>query len=171
MVSVRTNSARFSIRVSLRSDASPRGVAMRTPGWSASATLRIEEPAGTKKVRSYSYAGGEKSASAARAGSIARNATSHAPVRTPSITAPGLGYSTGTNSTPIRLASARPRSSAGPSFFTSAGARLISAWKSDWLMYCLAKASPVKVASPSMSESTAVPRSLSMLSGWSLSRL
>src|SRR5262245_45392358 len=59
--------------------------------------LAFEEPAGTKYVKSLSIYGGEKSASAARAGSATKNATSHSLFLAPAIIAPGLGYSTGSS--------------------------------------------------------------------------
>ncbi len=109
------------MRLKTRSTASPRGTPMRIPGWSASATLRIEEALGTKKVKSLCMYGGEQSATVLRAGSITRNATSHALVGAPSSTAPGLGYSTGWSLMPICAASARARSAATPNNSPVAG--------------------------------------------------
>ena len=79
-----------------------------------SAATRLDEPAGTKYVKSLCINGGEKSASAKRAGSDTKNVTSHSLFLTPANIAPGLGYSTGSSLTPIFFASACARSNAGP---------------------------------------------------------
>src|SRR5262245_29349291 len=102
-----------------------------------SATKRFEEPAGTKYVKSLCIYGGEKSASAKRAGSATKNVTSHSLFLTPASIAPGLGYSSGSSLTPILFASACARSNAGPrtspvlaSFIANAGLPKPSATRS-----------------------------------------
>jgi hypothetical protein len=67
---------------------------MRSPGRSTSARLWIEDPGGTRNVLCSTMWGGPKSTFCRRSLSTGRNATSHAPLATPSVSAPELGYGT-----------------------------------------------------------------------------
>src|SRR5262245_16896018 len=64
---------------------------MRTSGWSASAKLRIEEPADTSKVKSNWKIGGEKSPTAAARASNGKNNKSHAPTLRQATASGGVG--------------------------------------------------------------------------------
>jgi len=57
MLSARANSACFNILVSCRSEPSPRGTAIRTPGWSTSATECFEEPPEPNTYNRSAYMG------------------------------------------------------------------------------------------------------------------
>ena len=87
---------------------------MRSPGLSTSARLWIAEPAGTRNVLCSTMWGGPKSTFFWRSLSTGRNATSHAPLATASVSAPELGYGTHCTGTPSFFASSRPRSPPAP---------------------------------------------------------
>src|SRR3989442_340307 len=87
---------------------------MRMPSRSTSSIARNGESAGTAYVPSMTTYGAVKAISPARSGSIARNATSHAPVLTASTALPAASSPIRSTGTPSRRPSSRVRSTDTP---------------------------------------------------------
>src|SRR5256885_3817108 len=137
-VSARTIRACFSVRLRYRSYALLRPTATRTPSRSTSSTVRSGESAGTRYVPSMTRYGAVNAMSPARAGSMARNATSQAPVFAASETFPALSYVTSSIGMPRRRPSSRARSTETPrgspvagSFWASTGLPKLIAARSE----------------------------------------
>src|SRR5712691_2638435 len=90
------------------------GTTMRTPGWSTSEMLLIDEAAGTRNVVRRPMTTGPKSKTAARSFVIPMNATSTLPARNASIMSAGLWMRTSSCGTAMRRASSMPSSGLHP---------------------------------------------------------
>ncbi|HTQ01661.1 MAG TPA: hypothetical protein VMN56_20255 [Casimicrobiaceae bacterium] len=107
---VRTTRALTSSRDSVVSDVLPSLTPTRTPARSTSACVLIAEPAGMRQPCSTCSKVGEKSRSCIRMGVALVNIMSTSPAFAAAKTSAFIGNTTGSNGTPARAASARPRS-------------------------------------------------------------